>query len=86
MLGLTTVIDNIWGGDPVTAIEVTSEETVNWKLPEIVKMKVERGVGTLTPMVNVASSVETVTPGVLEFCALMDTIFIKLLFFSSKYS
>ncbi len=67
MFGLTTLIDTICGGDPVTAIEVTSEETVNWKLPEMVKTKVERGVGTLTPMVNVASSVETVTPGVLEF-------------------
>jgi len=75
-------MDWIWGGEPVTAIEATSEETVNWKLPEMVKMKVERGVGTLTPIVNVASSVERVTPGVLEFCALMETMFIRLLFFS----
>lgn len=50
----------------------------------MVRRKVESGVGTLTPMVIVTCSVETVTPGVLVFCALIDTIFIRLLFLSSK--
>jgi hypothetical protein len=82
MFGLTTVVDEIWGGVPDTAIELTKEETVNWKFPETVRRKVESGVGTLTPIVNVTSKVETVAPGILVFCALMETMFIRLLFLS----
>ena len=63
MLGLTAVIDVIWGGDPETAIAVTKEETVNLKLPEIVIRKVESGVGQATPIVMSARKVETVVPG-----------------------
>ena len=63
MLGLTTVVDRIWGGLPVTAIEVTNEEAVNVKLPEIVKRKTDIGVGQATPIVTSARKVETVIPG-----------------------
>lgn len=79
MLGLITVIDWICGGEPVTAIEVTSDETVKAKSPEMVKRKVERGVGTATPILKVRRRVERVSPGVLAFCALMDTTFMRLL-------
>jgi hypothetical protein len=79
ILGLTTCVDRICGGVPVTAIEVTSDETVNWKSPEMVKRKVESGVGTATPMLKETSRVETVTPGVFAFSALMETMFMRLL-------
>lgn len=63
----------------MTAIEVTKEETVNWKVPDIVNRKVESGVGTGTPILNETRSVETVRPGVLAFWAFMETMFMRLL-------
>lgn len=46
----------------MTAISVTWDETVKMKLPEMVKMKVERAVGQATPIVT-STVVEKVSPG-----------------------
>ena len=68
---------------------VTWEETVNWKVLEIVKSITERGVGQATPMVMSArrlSTVGVVTPGRLAFWALMLTRLSRLLLVSSRNS
>lgn len=50
----------------------------------MVKIKTDIGVGTATPIVKDIRRVETVVPGVLAFYALIETIFMRLLFLSYK--
>jgi len=79
---LITFIDNIWGGVSARVIVFNSDETVNLKLPEIVKINVETGVGHAIPIVISIIRVETVVPGKFAFWALIDTTFKSLLFFN----
>ena len=80
ILGLTTVEADICGGDPVTAMELTKDETVKRKPPEIVKRNVERGVGQATPIVMSKRRVEVVVPGRLLVWGLIETRLMRLLF------
>jgi len=82
MLGLITLTEEICGGVSKTVMVLRRDETVNWKLPEMVKMNVEVGVGHSMPIVTSMIRVETVVPGKLAFWALIDTTFKLLLFFN----
>lgn len=62
---------------------VTWEETVNMKLPETVKTKVERAVGEATPTVT-STTVEKVSPGEAVVWLVMETKLSKLLFLISR--
>jgi hypothetical protein len=48
----------------------------------MVNKNVERAVGQATPIVTSIKKVETVVPGRLPICVLIETEFIRLLFLS----